>query len=26
VPLKDLSSGVYQVLVNQQPAGELTVP
>jgi hypothetical protein len=26
VPLKDLPSGAYQVLVNQQPAGELTVP
>jgi hypothetical protein len=26
VPLKDLSIGTYKVLVNQQPAGELTVP
>ena len=26
VPLKDLSSGTYQVSVNQQPVGELTVP
>jgi hypothetical protein len=26
VPLKDLAGGTYQVLVNQQPAGELTVP
>ena len=26
VPLKDLSSGAYKVLVNQQTVGELTVP
>ena len=26
VPLKELPSGTYQVSVNQQPVGELTVP